>query len=114
MEIREIEDAVEYGKKLFEKGALNVLVSMGEKGAVLINESGAFYADAPKGDVVNTVGSGDSTVAGFIADISSGKAIEDALCSGVAAGSATAFTRGLGSGEQISVLKQQISVRRIF
>lgn len=114
VEIKEIDDAVEYGKKLLYMGATNVLVSMGGKGAVLVSESGTFYADAPKGEVINTVGSGDSTVAGFLADISNGKATEDALCSGVAAGSATAFTRGLGSGQQIAVLRQQISVRRLF
>ena len=114
VEIVEIDDAVQYGKRLLDMGALNVLVSMGEKGAVLIKENGAFYANAPKGKVVNTVGSGDSTVAGFVAEINCGKTMEEALCTGVAAGSATAFTRGLGSAEQITLLRNEINVRRLF
>ena len=61
-------DITTYAKKLQEKGARNVLVSMGGKGAILIDENGKDYKmDAVKGNVKNTVGAGDSMVAGFVA-----------------------------------------------
>lgn len=67
VKITEKEDVITYAKKMQEKGAGNVLVSMAGDGAVLVAEDGSiFQAEAPKGKVVNSVGAGDSMVAGFV------------------------------------------------
>ena len=96
------EDIVFYARKLIEKGAQNVLVSRGEDGAVLISgKGGVLSAGAAKGDAVNTVGCGDSMVAGFLAGYIETGDMSYALKLGTAAGSATAFCRGLASKEDI-------------
>lgn len=88
--------------KLQQAGAKNILVSLGKDGAVLLDETGTFY-DMPafKGDCVDTVGAGDSMVAGFLAGYLSGKGFEYALKLSVACGSATAFTFGLAEKDKI-------------
>lgn len=110
VDINDIESAISYGRRLIDMGALNVLVSMGAKGAVLITEDVAYFAAAPKGQAVNAVGSGDSSVAGFLAEYINTGSYVDALCMAVAAGSATAFTRGLAQGKQIVELSKKIIV----
>ncbi len=101
-DINAISDAA---KRLQEKGARNVLTSMGEDGAVLITEDGHVYSrPAPAGIVVNTVGSGDSMVAGFLAGYLENQNMEDALCLGVCAGSASAFNEGFARGDEIMQL----------
>lgn len=83
-----------YAKKLNEMGAQNVIVSLGAKGACMLSSDGEeYYIPAPKGELVSSVGSGDSLVAGFIAGTEFfGKDYLSAFRLGVAAGSATAFT----------------------
>lgn len=102
-EIRNKDDVVTYGRKLQEMGAQNVLVSMGGEGAVLIAASGAeFRAEAPKGKLINSVGAGDSMVAGFVAGYEqSGGKEETAFKMGVSAGSASAFSENLATKEEI-------------
>ncbi len=113
-QIKDIDDALEYGKKLVDMGAINVLVSMGAMGAVLVRDDKAYFADAPKGKAINAVGAGDSSVAGFLAAVSLGQDLEYAVKTAVAAGSATAFTRGLGSGKEIACLRDKVTVRRLL
>lgn len=98
------EKAAEYAMKLKEKGAVNVLVSMGEKGSVLIDESDRILVSkAFSGTVKNTVGAGDSMVAGFIAGYEKG-GYEYALRLGTACGGATAFSDGLATKAEIDAL----------
>ena len=93
---------VRAAKRLQDKGARNVLTSMGQDGAVLITEDGKVYKrSAPAGIAVNTVGSGDSMVAGFLAGYLENGDMEDALCLGVCAGSASAFNEGFAKGDEI-------------
>lgn len=95
-------DIVEYAAKLKEKGARNVLVSLDADGAILLAEDGNLYErKAPEGKVINSVGSGDSMVAGFIAGFIRSGDYDEALKLGIAAGSACAFLDGLASKEQI-------------
>ena len=94
-------DAIYYARKLVEIGAENVLVSMGEQGAVLVTQNEAYEMNAPSGTVVNTIGAGDSMVAGFLAAICSGQDIVDALHLAVCAGSATAFCETLAERDSI-------------
>ena len=109
------EEVVPYAKKLQEKGARNVLVSMGGLGAVLVDEQGEVHmSEAPEGKVVNSVGAGDSMVAGFLAGWLEKKDYEYAFHMGLAAGSASAFSENLATREEVAevyeksfVLKKQ-------
>lgn len=99
------EEVVPYAKKLIEKGAQNVLVSMGSQGAVLVCDDGSVYMSAaPKIKAVYTVGAGDSMVAGFIAGWTQTKDYQTALKMGLSSGSATASQEGFGSKEDVELL----------
>lgn len=101
-EITDSEKARFYAEKLKNKGAENVLVSMAENGAVLLDSNGNFHQiNAPLGKVVNSVGAGDSMVSGFLAGYTESKNYEYALSLGIAAGSATAFSKGLSEKEKV-------------
>ena len=113
VEINDKDDVVMYAKKLQEKGARNVLVSMAGDGAVLVTEDGQeFRAEAPKGKVVNSVGAGDSMVAGFIAGYLSTKEYIEAFKLGVCTGSASAFSEELATKAEVEELLKQN--QRIF
>ena len=93
-----------YARKLQEMGAVNVLISMAGDGAMLIDEYGKMHrCGVCKGVVKNSVGAGDSMVAGFIAGVINGD-YEYALKLGTAAGGATAFSDGLATKEKITEL----------
>lgn len=95
-------DALFYAKKLQEMGARNVLVSMGSEGAVFMGETGEEYeSDAPKGEVINTTGAGDSMVALFLAGYMETKDFHHAFKMGLCAGSASAFSDELATKEEI-------------
>ena len=103
-------DAISYGKKLQEKGARNVLISMAGEGAVLVAEDGQLFEEpAPKGRLVNGVGAGDSMVAGFVAGWMEKKDYEHAFHMGIAAGSASAFSENLATKEEIEAVYGQIT-----
>ena len=103
-----IEEIEEYAKKLQDMGAKNVLVSMAGDGALLIDENGEVHiCGVCSGTVKNSVGAGDSMVAGFIAGLSEGD-YEYALRLGTAAGGATAFSVGLAAKERIAELKKTL------
>ena len=103
------EDVIEYAKKLKNMGAQNVIISMAGDGAVLIDSNGGVTtSNVPKGVVKNSVGAGDSMVAGFIAGyLNSGK-IEDGFKLGVATGSASAFSEGLATKDYVYELLEQV------
>ena len=96
------ESVVPYAKKLQEMGAVNVLVSMSGMGAVLLDENGQVHAlPAPKGELVNAVGAGDSMVAGFLTGWEEKHEYEHAFRMGVATGSASAFSDFLATREEV-------------
>ena len=101
------EEVVPYAKKLQEQGARNVLVSMGGLGAVLVDEAGGVHlSKAPEGRVVNSVGAGDSMVAGFLAGWLEKKDYGHAFRMGLAAGSASAFSENLATREEVARVYQ--------
>ncbi|MDD3186517.1 MAG: 1-phosphofructokinase [Anaerostipes sp.] len=103
------EEIVEYGKKLQEKGARNVLVSMAGDGAILITEDGdVHFSETPKGEVKNSVGAGDSMVAGFITGYLKHHDYKEALKMGIATGSASAFSEDLATKEKIMELYNKL------
>ncbi|RWZ54958.1 1-phosphofructokinase [Halobacillus fulvus] len=99
-----------YGQKLVNEGAENVIVSMGGQGAVYVGQQENLFANVPKGEVKNSVGAGDSLVAGFTAACAEGKEVSEAFRYGVAAGSATAFQDDLCQKEDIEKLIPAIQV----
>ena len=103
------EDIVNAAKELKKLGAQNILVSLGKDGALLLTkDDNVLYSKAPKGEIVNTVGSGDSMVAGFLAGYYKTKDYEYALKTGVAAGSASAFSIELATKEDVELLLKQL------
>lgn len=99
------EEVIPYGRRLQEKGARNVLVSMAGEGAVLITEDGVVYTSpAPEGHLVNGVGAGDSMVAGFVAGWLKNRDYRHAFHMGIAAGSASAFSEYLATQSEIEAV----------
>ncbi|MDY2608544.1 MAG: 1-phosphofructokinase, partial [Lachnospiraceae bacterium] len=96
------EDIVKNAFELQKCGARNVLVSMAGEGAILVTEDGKVYSsEAHKGKVVNSVGAGDSMVAGFIYGYLKNKDYKEAFETGLCAGSASAFSENLATKEQV-------------
>ena len=108
-----IDDMLPYGEKLLNGGAQNVLISMGKDGAMLFSETGIFRVEGLTGELKNSVGAGDSMVAGFISRWVQNKEITECLTYGVASGSATAFSDDLGSKETILGLVDQVKIEII-
>lgn len=109
VKLKNEEEIVHYAKILQQRGARNVLVSMAGDGAILITEDNQVIKRVPpKGVVKNSVGAGDSMVAGFLAGYLTGGNYEEALKLGTAAGSASAFSEGLATGDDIKALYQRI------
>ncbi|VDZ34530.1 1-phosphofructokinase [Staphylococcus aureus] len=103
-------DVIKYGRLLVDKGAQSVIVSLGGDGAIYIDKEISIKAVNPQGKVVNTVGSGDSTVAGMVAGIASGLTIEKAFQQAVACGTATAFDEDLATRDAIEKIKSQVTI----
>ncbi|MBR2677037.1 MAG: 1-phosphofructokinase [Solobacterium sp.] len=104
-EITSKDDVIRYAHKLQEMGARNVLVSMAGEGAVLVTENGEEYrASAPKGILKNSVGAGDSMVAGFLAGYLKNHDYREAFRMGVCTGSASAFSDALATKEEVETL----------
>ena len=109
IEISKKDDIIFYAKELQKKGAVNVLVSMAGEGSILLDENGnAHIMGVPDGKAVNSVGAGDSMVAGFIAGYAEKADYDYALRLGTASGSATAFSEGLAEKELINRLMENI------
>ncbi len=103
--LRRREEVIPYARRLREMGAVNVLVSMAGEGAVLAAGDGSVYQEpAPEGKLVNGVGAGDSMVAGFLAGWLERRDYRYALCMGIAAGSASAFSETLATRDGIEAV----------
>ncbi|WP_108672442.1 1-phosphofructokinase [Peribacillus acanthi] len=111
--ITSVQDVISYGHKVVELGAENVIVSMAGEGALLITKDNVFKATVPKGEVVNSVGAGDSLVAGLIGTFSETNDLMKGFQFGVAAGSATAFSRDLCTKEKIDSLLNQVKITEV-
>jgi 1-phosphofructokinase len=103
------EEYIACGFKLQEKGAKNVLISLAEAGAILITEQGEIIKSrAPKGKVINSVGAGDSMVAGFITGYLETGNYKQALAMGIATGSSSAFSSQLATKEEVTAMLEQM------
>ncbi len=97
-------ELVQNARKLLDLGAQNVIVSLGGDGALLVNKEHEIKSGCPKGKVVNTVGAGDSLVAGFIDEYMKSGNIVMAFYKGIATGSASACSEGLATKEEVTAL----------
>lgn len=103
------EEVMPYAKRMQSEGAVNVLISMAGDGALLVAEDGKVYESLPpKGKVKNSVGAGDSMVAGFIAGYLKSSSYEEAFYTGLCTGSASAFSDNLATREEVNGLLAQL------
>lgn len=112
-ELTNIDEIIKYAKKLIDMGAQNVIISMAEKGALLICESGVYHASPAKGIVKNSVGAGDSVIAGFLAKYSETEDLLEAFRWGATSGSATAFSKDLCKKEDVEHYLSGVVVTKI-
>ncbi len=109
VDIRNNMEVAEYAKRLQKMGAGNILVSLAGDGAVLLTEDGKIYESLPpNGKVVNSVGAGDSMVAGFIAGLLKSGSYEDAFYTGLCTGSASAYSESFATPDEVMTLMKLI------
>lgn len=109
VEIFDFEELENYGKQLQDMGAINVLISNGGEGALLLDEQGnVFKSNAPKGDVKNSVGAGDSMIAGFLYGLFDTNNYEQAFKYAIATGSACAFSENFALKNDVINLYNQL------
>lgn len=102
--LNSIEEIKRYGILLRSMGAENVLVTMGEKGSMLVSEAGIMIQETVEGVVISSVGAGDSMIAGFVSGYLEKKDLKYALELGTACAQATCFSEGLATKENVSKL----------
>lgn len=113
VELNGLEDIEKYAREILAKGAKNVIISMAGDGALLVTPAAAYFAKPIKGTVKNSVGAGDSMVAGFTGEyVKSGDPIE-ALKWGVACGTATTFSDDLATAEFTKETYQKVEVEEL-
>ncbi|SFH51072.1 1-phosphofructokinase [Pisciglobus halotolerans] len=108
-----MQDMIPYGKQLIQAGAQHAIISMGGDGALFFTDGAVYHATVPKGHVLNSVGAGDSMIAGFIAAFVQTQDPMTAFKTSVATGSATAFSQDLATKEKIEQLLPSVSVNKI-
>ena len=112
-DIRSVYDLIVYAQKLVTDGSENVIVSLGKEGSIIVNKDEAYIGNAPDGELVSSVGAGDAMVAGIVYGISQNLSIIDAYKYAVASGTATAFSEGLTTFENMNNLLDKVEVKKI-
>ncbi|EKY8200004.1 1-phosphofructokinase [Listeria monocytogenes] len=112
VELNSVEELIPYGKKCLELGAQHVIVSMAGDGALLFTGEDVYFADALKGELKNSVGAGDSMIAGFVGTFDKTRDPVKAFAVGVATGGATAFSTDLAQKELIDKLLPQVKITK--
>ena len=110
-EIETDEEIISYAKKLIELGAENVIVSLGGEGSIFVDKDRVLKASPITGKLVNSVGAGDSMVAGFVYGLSHDLSKKEAYKLAVASGTATAFSPDIGSKEKIDEILEKVEVK---
>lgn len=108
-----IEALIAYGKKMLSEGPQHVLISMAGEGALLLTDQAVYKGSVPKGEVKNSVGAGDSMVAGFVGQYSLTQDPLEAFKMGLACGSATAFSDDLANKETIDKVYQTVKIEQL-
>ncbi|MDR0921910.1 MAG: 1-phosphofructokinase [Lactobacillales bacterium] len=107
------EEMPKYLKELLNKGAQRILLSLGDKGCIYADKETLLYGNAPKGKVVNTACAGDTLLGTFIKGNILGEPLEETLKNSIAAGSSTAFRKGLTDFSDLEALKEQITIKQL-
>lgn len=102
-----------YAKECLDIGAKNVIVSLGKDGAIFFDKEACYYAQRIDGELVNSVGAGDSMIAGFVASIKGGKSSLESFKYSVACGTATAFSQDIASEEKIEEILKKVKIEKI-
>lgn len=110
-EIETDEEIISYARKLNELGAENVIVSLGGEGSIFVDKDRVLKVGPITGKLVNSVGAGDSMVAGFVYGLSHDLSKKDAYKLAVASGTATAFSPDIGSKEKIDEILEKVEVK---
>ena len=108
-----LEDIITHGQKLLVEGAKNVLISMAGDGALLITEAAIYQSNVLKRELKNSVGAGDSMIAGFIGQYAKSQDSVEAFKWGVACGSATAFSDDLAEADFIKELLPEVEITKL-
>lgn len=108
-----ITDVEKYARQILAKGAQNVIISMAGDGALLVTSDATYFAKPIKGQVRNSVGAGDSMVAGFTGEFVKSANPLEALKWGVACGTATAFSDDLASIDFIKETYEKVEVEKL-
>ena len=107
-----LDEIEKYARELLAKGAQNVIISMAGDGALLVTSEGAYFAKPIKGTVKNSVGAGDSMVAGFTGEFVKSKDAVEGFKWGVACGTATTFSDDLATAEFIKETYEKVEVEK--
>ena len=115
VKIHTIEDVIKYARKIYEQGIPYVVISLGGEGALMVCEEGVFQGKPPKLEVVNTVGCGDSMIAGFALGLSEGLSLEETLrrASAISAAAAMREETGFFVMEDMEKLLPQIKIEKL-
>ena len=112
VKLESLDEIENYARQLLAKGAQNVIISMAGDGALLVTSEGAYFAKPIKGTVKNSVGAGDSMVAGFTGEFVKSKDAVEAFKWGVACGTATTFSDDLATEEFIKETYEKVEVEK--
>lgn len=112
-EIKDVKQAIKYGKKLLSEGAQNLIVSMGSNGSILLTKDKIYQAEPIKGEIISTVGAGDSMVAGFVASYFKDYDYLKAYKIAVAAATSTAFSLGLADPSGIKKYLSKVTIKEV-
>lgn len=112
-EFQSVAEIIPFGKKLVSMGAQHAIISMAGAGALFFTGEAVYQATVPKGQVKNSVGAGDSMIAGFIGTLNQTNDVLEAFKKSVATGSATAFSDDLAVQTEIDALVDQVKISKI-
>ena len=108
-----LEEIIEGAKSIQNLGVENVIVSLGKDGSIILTGNEIYKGNVPKGVLKNSVGAGDSMIAGIVSKLSQGESILEAYKFGIASGSATAFSHELCKKEEVLALLDEINIEKV-
>ncbi len=113
VKIQSMDEMISYGRQLNELGAEHVMISMGSKGSLYVNDHLVYRASLVHGHAINTTGAGDSMVAGFIQSYLLDRDPKKAYLNAAICGSATVFGEGLANQDALKLYKHKIKIKEI-
>jgi len=108
-----LEEIIEGAKSIQSLGVENVIISLGKDGSIILTGNEIYKGNVPKGVLKNSVGAGDSMIAGIVSKLSQGESILESYKFGIASGSATAFSHELCKKEEVLALLNQINIKKV-